>query len=371
MIPRPLKNSTNFLQMDPVGAVPLDRMLRYLSQAWNLRGCRGRSFVVKNFMNITMLPLVALLVLFVASGVAIGQPKPRPIPTGPASVIQSRPNVLFNGWKLTPAGRHVGINAMPLKMALSPDSKTLAAVCAGRWHGLALVDLATEQTKQWVPLERDFNGLAFSNDGKTIYVSGGASDHLYLFDFDGQRVGEPRTIHLGEQPKESKKHNFLAGLAVHPKSGKLYVCNEGMSEVWVVDPVGRKVEAKWRTLAHPYTCAIGADGRYLFVSNWGDRSVSALDMETGEQVLRIAVGLRPNEMALAPDGRLFVACAGDNTVHVIQTQAPKDTDRDAQTSQKNPPPVDALEILSTSLYANSPEGSTPDAVAVSPDGKSL
>ena len=50
----------------------------------------------------------------------------------------------------------IGVNSLPLKLALSPDGKTLAAGCAGRWHGLALIDLATEQTKQWVPLDRDF-----------------------------------------------------------------------------------------------------------------------------------------------------------------------------------------------------------------------
>lgn len=31
------------------------------------------------------------------------------------------------------------------------------------------------------------------------------------------------------------------------------------------------------------------------------------------------VGVRPNGLALAPDGRLFFACAGDNTVHFIPT----------------------------------------------------
>jgi YVTN family beta-propeller protein len=297
--------------------------------------------------------------------------RPVPLPVGPASVLESRANLLFNGWKLTPAGRHVRVTSMPLKMALSPDGKTLAALCAGRWDGLALIDLQTEQTRQWIPLPRCFNGLAFSPDGKQIYASGGNSDALYILDFDGQKASEPRTVHLGEQPKGSKIDNFFTGLALQPKTGKLYLCNEGTSEAWVVDPAAGKVLAKWRTMAHPYACAIGADGRYLFVSNWGDRSVSALDMQTGEQAVRIAVGMRPNEMALAPDGRLFVACAGDNTVHVIQTQAPKDTDRDSRTNASVPPPGDALEILATSLYASSPEGSTPDAVAVSPDGKSL
>ena len=263
-----------------------------------------------------------------------GQPKPHPIPTGPASVVESKDNTLFNGWKLTPAGRHVGVNALPLKMAISPDGQTLAAVCSGRWNGLALIDLKTEQTKQWLPLYRTFNGVGFSSDGKKIYVSGGNSDSLYIFDFDGNKAAEPKTIHLGEQPANSQKENFFTGLAVDPKTGRLFICNEGTNEVWVVDPKTEKVEAKWQTGSHPYTCALGADGKYLFASNWGDKSVSVIDTETGEQTLRIAVGLRPNEMAVSRDGRLFVACAGDNTVHVIQTQAPVDNDRDATPTKK-------------------------------------
>jgi YVTN family beta-propeller protein len=313
---------------------------------------------------------IALIVVCVSASV-FGQAKPQPIPTGPESVLESQPNLLFNGWKLSPVGRQVGVNAMPLKMTISPDGKTLAVVCSGRFNGVALIDLATEQTRQWIPLHRTFNGIAFSTDGKQIYVTGGNSDSLYVLDFDGTKAGDPKTFSLGRQPLLSKKDNFFSGLAVDPHNGKLYLCNEGSSEVWVVDPSNGTVEAKWPTGAHPYTCVLGTNGRYLFVSNWGDRSVTALDITTGEPVQKIGVGPRPNEMAVAPDGRLFVCCAGDNTVHVMLTQAPPDTDRNKRTNQKAPPPQDALEIISSSLYESSPEGSTPDAVAVSPDGKSL
>ena len=48
--------------------------------------------------------------------------------------------------------------------------------------------------------------------------------------------------------------------------------------------------------------------------------MSIVDLETARRVRDIPVGLRPNDLALAPDGRLFVACSGDNTVHVIQTR---------------------------------------------------
>jgi YVTN family beta-propeller protein len=317
------------------------------------------------FIRAALVPLLAGSI----APLAIAQAATRPIPLGADSVLTAQPGMLFNGWKLTPAGRHVGVNSLPLKMVVSPDGKTLAVVCAGRWCGVALIDLATEQASQWVPLRRTFNGLAFSKDGKTLYVSGGNSDLLYAMDFDGKRLKEePRAIHLGAS---SEGGDFLTGLAVDPASGKVYVCNEAASEVWVVDPAAGKVEAKWRTGANPYTCALGADGCYLFVSNWGERSVSAFSLKTGKQVARINVGVRPNEMAVSRDGRMFVACAGDNSVHVIRTGAPADTDRDAKTDASAPPPTDALEILSTSLYESSPEGSTPCAVAVSPDGKSL
>ncbi|HEY1683860.1 MAG TPA: SMP-30/gluconolactonase/LRE family protein [Tepidisphaeraceae bacterium] len=307
---------------------------------------------------------------------AFAQDKSEPLPLGPASILPTKPNELFNGWKLSPAGRAVGINSMPYKMVLSPDGQTLAAVCSGRFNGVALIDLKTEQTTQWIPLDRTFNGIIFSRDGKQLYVAGGNSDQLFIFNFDGHQLDPHfQTAHLDGEVVLFGKHpdskNFLTGMAINPKTGLLYLCNEGKSQIWVVDPKNAKVIAKWHTEAGPYACVIGKDGRYLFVSNWGDRSVSALDIKTGEQAARVAVGIRPNEMALAPDGRLFVCCAGDNTVYSLSTTKPHEIDNNAHSANAPPPPADALEILASSLYPNSPEGSTPDAVAVSPDGKSL
>ena len=339
----------------------------------------------------------AFVAAALSAAFAAAQAPPHPIPLGPDSVLHATPGELFNGWRLSPAGRHVGVNAMPMKMAFSPDGHTLAAVCAGRWDGLALIDTATEQTRQWLPLDRSFNGLGFSPDGKRIYVTGGNSDAIHVFDFDGTSATAATPIQIGgrvppttapatddARPAKGRRRrgkasvdnpsaddHFLTGLAVDPKSGRLFVCDEAADAVLVIDPLTAKVVATWPTRARPYTCVLGGGGAYLFVSNWGDRSVSAIDTATGRMAARIGVGLRPNEMAVAPDGRLFVCCGGDNTVHVIQTGAPADNDHDAATDEKAPPPESALEIISTSLYDSSPEGSTPDAVAVSPDGKSL
>ena len=54
-------------------------------------------------MTVSAAALSAVLLTVSSADVAFGQAKPRPIPTGPASVQQSKPNELFNGWKLSPA----------------------------------------------------------------------------------------------------------------------------------------------------------------------------------------------------------------------------------------------------------------------------
>lgn len=293
-------------------------------------------------------------------------------------------SLLFNGWGLTPAGHHVRLNGdMPLKMVVSPDGTTLAVVTGGFNNtGLELLDLGGRTSTQFLPLARAFNGLAFSGDGKQLFVTGGASGEVHAFDLANGRAGAGRHAVPGDGGSAAAEGKgnagtagdaggavFLAGIAVHPRTGRLYVCNEASHEIWVVDPASLRLEARIPAGLHPHSAAFGADRRHLYVSNWGSRSVSVIDTERNRRIRDISVGIRPNDMALAPDGRLFVACSGDNTVYVIQTRALETPEAPASPARRLP--EGTREVLSTSLYPQSPEGSTPDGVAVSPDGKSL
>jgi len=275
-------------------------------------------------------------------------------------------NLLFNGWGITPAGQHVRISDLPLKMVVSPDKKMLLAASGGfNDTGLSVLDIATQQRTQFFPLPEVWNGLAFSADGGRIFVGGGDSGRIYQFSYAGGKVGCIAT----NEPAPEDELVFLAGLTVHPKTGRLYVCNEANHEIWVLNPTTLAREATIPVGEHPHSCIFGADGRHLYVSNWGGRSVSVVDTQKNRRVRDIAVGIRPNDLALSKDGRLFVACSGDNTVHVIQTKALEDSGEEASPARRLP--ENTREIISTSLYPQSPEGSTPDAVAVSPDGKTL
>jgi YVTN family beta-propeller protein len=276
------------------------------------------------------------------------------------------PSLLFNGWGVSPAGEHVGLSDLPLKLVVAPDKKTLVAVCGGfSKHGLGLIDISSRRLTQFITLSQAWNGLAFTKDGNRILVSGGDSGLIHVFRYGDGKASLEKSV----KPSTNSFATFLAGIAVNPATGGIYVCNEANHEIWVLDPQTLNCVETIHTGLFPHSCVIGADRIHLYVSNWGSRSVSVLDTEKHRHLRDITVGLRPNDMALGPDGRLFVACAGDNTVHVIQTRSLEKPAPDASPARRLW--EGTREVISTSLYPQSPEGSTPDAVAVSPDGQTL
>ena len=310
--------------------------------------------------------IIAALGLSLACQTALAEDADRNDPT-----LRSQPglspgkNLLFNGWGLTPAGEAVPVSDLPLKMVVAPDARVLAAVHGGYSNnGLTLIDL-TKKTTQFLPMKKAWNGLAFSLDGKRIYVSGGNTGEIHTFSYIDGVAGDEKIV----KPLPDAASTFIAGFAVHPQTGQLYVCNEGNHEILVLNADTLAVEATVPVGLYPHSCVFGADKRHLYVSNWGSRSISVVDTKTNRHVRDLGVGVRPNDMALSPDGRLFVACAGDNTVHVIRTRAVEKAE--ALMTSAAPPSESTREILCTSLYPQSPEGSTPDAVAISPDGKTL
>ncbi len=277
--------------------------------------------------------------------------------TGPASTK------LFNGWSLSPIGEHVKVGDMPLKLLLSPDGKQLVVTSLGfSGQHLTTLDTATHQTIQDVADSRVWNGVAFSPDGTKLYVGGGNAGKLTEYSYNAGKLSKLAELRNGNQ-------SFMSGVAVQPKTGDIFVCDEATNQVYDVDPASFKIKASISTGSNPHSCMFGEDSQYLYVSNWGGTSVSVIDVAKGLRVRDIRVGVRPNSMALAPDGRLFVACAGDNSVHIIQTRSLEK--REAGPTQATRPPEGVREILNTAIEPTELEGSTPIGITVSADGKTL
>ena len=97
--------------------------------------------------------------------------------------------MLVSGWKTTPAGRHLMSGDMILSGQISPDGKLFAFTNTGYTrHEPHIVDMASEKELATFPLEQAWSGLAFSPDGKRVFVSSGAgyagSDIQYFDQWD-------------------------------------------------------------------------------------------------------------------------------------------------------------------------------------------
>src|SRR5258708_4182045 len=79
--------------------------------------------------------------------------------------VKPGPNLLFNGWGISPVGDQIQVGDMTLKMIYSPNRKQLVS-CSQGFSGVHLttIDVATSKIIQTMDLERVFNGLAFSPD---------------------------------------------------------------------------------------------------------------------------------------------------------------------------------------------------------------
>ena len=111
--------------------------------------------------------------------------------------------------------------------------------------------------------------------------------------------------------------------------------------------------------------SFGADNRHLYVSNWGSRSVSLVD--TRDRIGACATSrlacARTTWRWRRTDGCSWRARRQHRACHPDPRRWKKPAPEASPASAGLP--EDTREIISTSLYPQSPEGSTPDAVAVS------
>ena len=266
--------------------------------------------------------------------------------------------LLFNGWRIRPTGRHIPTGDMPLGGAISPDVKTYAICSAGfDKHALHLIDIATEKEIAVLPVVHTFYGIVWSPDGTTITLSGGVSiagNDLTVFSKKSGTWAQERVISL---TGNDRKRTCLTGLALSADGKILYTLNSDDDNLYIVDAADGATLGKMLIGDHPGICKKSADGKRLYILNWGGSEAVVLDISVPTKpqiVTRWKTGAHPNDIALGSDGRAFISCGNADAVDIF----------DAATGRH-------LETVKTTLTPHSPSGSTPDALAISPDNKTL
>jgi len=284
---------------------------------------------------------------------------------------------LPNGWRITPAGKHTRLPGdLPMKMAVIPGAsgegtKLLVLTAGYHDHSLSVINAKTGEISATLDVLKAWDGLAFDPASGMAYLSGGGpvlrafTDRLAQFDVKStmkEFIGKPvlRVRYADGKltpeaaisiPVLEEKERFISGLALGP-ANTLFALNLQTDTLYRLAGSDFAQQTWAKTGYRPYAVVLSPDGQTLAVSNWGDRSVSLFEATSLKETARITVGSHPNEMIWAQDGRLFVANSGSNEVSVIAGNV-------------------VTETIRTSLDPKALVGSTPDALALSPDGRRL
>jgi YVTN family beta-propeller protein len=265
--------------------------------------------------------------------------------------------VTSHGWTVTPSGKQLTLGDFPMGGALSPDHRYLVVSNDGQGEqSLQVVDVNTQQVTQTIPYkspEALYLGVAFSPDGKTMYASAGGNNKIRVFGFENGRLTEQAPILL----TDNNKTNFYpAGISVSADGKFLFVANNLNHSVSKVDLASKQISKTVPVGKYPYASLLTNDGKSLYVTNWGESSISVVDPDTLTVKKTIPVGLHPNAIIEnKTNGNIYVSNTDSDSISVID-------------------PIQQKEIKTISLNpskTNTQTGTQPNALALSPDGQTL
>jgi len=271
---------------------------------------------------------------------------------GTAAAVQQRVWIyLPSGWGLSPAGKATPSGDMLAGGEASPDGRWIAFASVGQGvHKAYIADRTTGALVDTIAIQRGWIGLAWSDDSRRLYISGGTSNRLV-------RLGVTPEGHFAGLdsiaiPGRARDRGWLAGLAVHGSEAFLAV--SAADSLLRIDLASGRITGAlaFEEGASPYQVRF-ADDTTLVVSLQGKARVARVHPRSLTVVHTVDTGRHPNDLRIRGD-RLFVACGNDDAVDIF----------DLYTGTRE-------ERVLVRPWPDAPPGSTPHALELSPDGKRL
>lgn len=261
--------------------------------------------------------------------------------------------LLPNGWQLSPAGRSLPLGDLPLNLVVSSSGRYMAATNNGQSvQSIQLIDPVNERLLHQVVVPKSWYGLAFSEDEKYLYASGGNDNWILQYELNNDRLVLSDSIILGKKWPEQISP---AGITLNHKRNEMYVVTKENNSLYCIDLRSKETRKIIPLGAEAYASVLSRDHRSLFISLWGGAKILEYDVRRQQIKRSLEVGNHPNELVLSKDGAtMYVANSNDNSVSVVDVKGWK-----------------VIEVLNAALYPDAPEGSATNGVALSADEKTL
>jgi len=197
------------------------------------------------------------------------------------------------------SGRELGratTGRMPHEIAISPDGRQAAVVAYGG-STIDIFEVASRTKLRTIELapNQGPHGLLWLSDGRIVATTERSRSLVVVDTRNGDQVSAIRTDQEGT-------HMVVVG----PDRRRAYTANIGSGTVSVLD---LEAGTKLRDIAvggRPEGIALTPDGRTLWVGDLEGARVQAFDTTSFERVAEVATGPVPIRVLASPDGRWIV-----------------------------------------------------------------
>ncbi len=229
--------------------------------------------------------------------------------------------------------RRIPVLREPHHLALSPDGRSLL-VGDTVGNEMLFLDPATAALQKRMPVADPYQ-LGFSPNGKFLVVNGLARNQVDVYDAAGMQLLKRFSTasmpsHLDYAPDSSRVFVSLqgtdslvaidlnrlailwtaqigktpAGVLWH--DGRVLVADMGTDYVAVVDPADGHVTGRIHTGKGAHNLFVSPDRRIIWVNNRVGGTTTSLDAATLAPIRSYAIPGGPDDIAFAPDGRLWI-----------------------------------------------------------------
>ena len=197
--------------------------------------------------------------------------------------------------------------ADPYQLGFSPNGKFLVVNGLAR-NQVDVYDAASMQLLKRFPIASMPSHLAYTPDSSRVFVSLQGTDSLAAIDLT--KMTRLWTVKVGSTP---------AGVLWH--NGKVLVADMGTDYVAVVDPADGHVTDRIHTGKGAHNLFLSPDGKIIWVNNRVGGTTTSVDAATLGVMRTYHIPGGPDDIAFAPDGRLWITRRWAEKVAVLDPKS--------------------------------------------------
>ena len=239
---------------------------------------------------------------------------------------------------------------------------------------VSIIDTATDKVVGTINVGQQPHGVTVSSDAKMVYITNRASDTVSVINTSTNAVID--TWNVGDQPLgvvvtpngekayvtcnsavyviNTSTNNLITtlnvsayGIVVNSEGTRVYLASDIVSVIDTATDLVIATVPPGINTANTMDVVVSMDGKKVYATHHGSKTVSVIDATTNNITVTINVGNNPTALAVNSIGtRVYVSNGGDNSVSVI----------DAATNN---------------IIATIPVGNWPSGVSLTPDGKKV